>query len=70
MSEALFNFEGLWSSEINAFYGGIAQLVERLLCKQGVNGSSPFISTRLLVAVTMGKWFDAGLFIWAYSSAG
>ena len=26
--------------------GGIAQLGEHLLCKQGVNGSIPFISTR------------------------
>lgn len=25
--------------------GGIAQLGEHLLCKQGVNGSNPFIST-------------------------
>ena len=25
--------------------GGIAQLGEHLLCKQGVNGSIPFIST-------------------------
>ena len=28
------------------FYGGIAQLGEHLLCKQGVNGSIPFISTK------------------------
>ena len=27
-------------------YGGIAQLGEHLLCKQGVIGSIPFISTR------------------------
>ena len=27
-------------------YGGIAQLGEHLLCKQGVNGSIPFISTK------------------------
>ncbi len=26
-------------------HGGIAQLVERLLCKQDVSGSSPLIST-------------------------
>ena len=32
------------SNEIN---GGIAQLGEHLLCKQGVNGSIPFISTRV-----------------------
>ena len=27
-------------------YGGIAQLVEHLLCKQGVKSSNPFISTK------------------------
>ena len=32
--------------QLNHFrYGGIAQLGERLLCKQEVNGSIPFIST-------------------------
>ena len=31
-----------------ATYGGIAQLVEHLLCKQGVIGSSPFTSTKKL----------------------
>ena len=30
----------------DARYGGIAQLGERLLCKQEVNGSIPFISTK------------------------
>ena len=29
----------------NQIVGGIAQLGERLLCKQEVNGSIPFIST-------------------------
>ena len=28
------------------YLGGIAQLVEHLLCKQGVSGSIPLISTR------------------------
>ena len=32
------------------FNGGIAQLVEHLLCKQGVAGSNPTISTKNLVA--------------------
>ena len=41
----LFNFEGPRSSWDKRLFGGIAQLVEHLLCKQGVNGSSPFIST-------------------------
>ena len=30
-------------------YGGLAHLVEHLLCKQGVNGSSPLTSTKGLV---------------------
>ena len=28
-------------------FGGIAQLEEHLLCKQGVSGSNPLTSTRL-----------------------
>ena len=30
------------------FEGGIAQLGEHLLCKQGVKGSNPFISTQIV----------------------
>jgi hypothetical protein len=30
---------------MNYIDGGLAQLVERLLCKQDVSGSSPLIST-------------------------
>ena len=41
----LFNLEGTRSGRVT--YGGIAQLVEHLLCKQGVIGSSPFTSTTL-----------------------
>ena len=37
----LFNFEGAAFKE----NGGVAQLGEHLLCKQGVIGSNPFIST-------------------------
>ena len=37
---ALFNLEG-----VSLRLGGLAQLVEHLLCKQGVSGSSPLIST-------------------------
>ena len=29
----------------NCIHGGLAQLVERLLCKQEVSGSTPLIST-------------------------
>ncbi len=36
---SLFNLEG-------ASHGGLAQLVEHLLCKQGVTGSSPVTSTK------------------------
>ena len=42
----LFNLEG------TRVDGGIAQLGEHLLCKQGVIGSSPIISTK--------KWTETG----------
>ena len=45
----LFNFEGL-SEELGTLkgiYGGVAQLGEHLLCKQGVVSSSLIISTRV-----------------------
>ena len=38
----LFNLEG---TRRRRRYGGLAQLVEHLLCKQGVTGSSPVTST-------------------------
>ena len=53
---ALFNLEGaslLWARRYGEGYGaciddgGLAQLVEHLLCKQGVTGSSPVTSTRM-----------------------
>ena len=31
--------------------GGVAQLGEHLLCKQGVNGSIPFVSITVLVVI-------------------
>ena len=34
-------------------YGGVAQLGERLLCKQDVIGSIPFTSTIALVSVAL-----------------
>ena len=48
--QSLFNFEGLIDSQERGIsvikeYGGVAQLGEHLLCKQGVIGSNPFIST-------------------------
>ena len=74
MPIVLFNFEGPYkkgnSKEIAGLNkegknGGIAQLGEHLLCKQGVNGSIPFISTKgLKVSLKPHKT------IWAYSSAG
>ena len=42
VKKSLFNFEGPDPKR----YGGIAQLGEHLLCKQGVSGSIPLISTR------------------------
>ena len=50
----LFNFEGPFEKVDNSSNGGVAQLGEHLLCKQGVIGSIPFISTKM----------------WAHSSAG
>ena len=46
MTFTLFNLEG------TRVDGGIAQLGEHLLCKQGVIGSSPIISTK--------KWTETG----------
>ena len=43
--DSLFNFEGLFKN-LQEIYGGIAQLGEYLLCKQGVSGSIPLISTK------------------------
>ncbi len=40
-------------------FGDVAQLVEHLLCKQGVVGSIPSISTRLVVARKDGGWHFA-----------
>ena len=42
--DSLFNFEG------PERYGGIAQLGEHLLCKQGVSGSIPLISTKVVAS--------------------
>ena len=48
MDFTLFNLEGtrLESGAADSVVGGIAQLGEHLLCKQGVIGSSPIISTK------------------------
>ena len=42
--DTLFNLEGTRKC-LMEMYGGLAQLGERLLCKQEVNGSIPLIST-------------------------
>ena len=48
---------GEYPAELKLFYinnppeGGIAQLVERLLCKQDVIGSNPVTSTNLNVGI-------------------
>ena len=44
VDNTLFNLEGTQYTKVN---GGIAQLGERLPCKQEVNGSIPFISTKI-----------------------
>ena len=52
---ALYSFEGAGDSTFKGqkdegrdHRGGVAQLGEHLLCKQGVIGSNPFISTNFL----------------------
>jgi hypothetical protein len=45
-----------------AHLGGLAQLVERLLCKQDVSGSSPLTSTRALALSGIDESFST-LFI-------
>ena len=44
LADTLFNLEGTRVLRMEK-YGGLAQLGERLLCKQEVNGSIPLIST-------------------------
>ncbi len=59
-------------------YGGVAQLGEHLLCKQGVIGSNPFISTTPADGKkpeqerAVGKTTETPERVqpWAYSSAG
>ena len=58
---SLFNFEGV--ETLSKAYGGVAQLGEHLLCKQGVIGSIPFISTKKLRGNTKPHK-------WAHSSGG
>ena len=57
---SLFNFEGV--ETLSNKYGGVAQLGEHLLCKQGVIGSIPFISTK--------GWITTSRTKWAHSSGG
>ena len=50
LEKALYGFEGAKAlskgqKDEKPAHGGIAQLVEHLLCKQGVIGSNPFTST-------------------------
>ena len=40
-------------AEAKLIYGGIAQLVERLLCKQDVSGSSPLTSTKTIFEIEL-----------------
>ena len=46
MNFSLFNLEGMPSKVVEVRDGGLAQLGERLPCKQEVSGSIPLISTR------------------------
>ena len=38
---------GTGLTELEVCYGGLAQLVEHLLCKQRVKGSNPLVSTNV-----------------------
>ena len=51
---------------LKILYGGIAQLGEHLLCKQGVIGSIPIISTMGYLDTSQPR----NVATWAYSSAG
>ena len=53
LQKALYSFERAREGNVQGqgqrcrrHLGGVAQLVEHLLCKQGVIGSNPFTSTR------------------------
>ena len=46
MNFSLFNLEGMPSKVVEVRDGGLAQLGERLPCKQEVSGSIPLISTK------------------------
>ncbi len=49
VNDTLFNLEGTRSHPLKErINGGIAQLGERLPCKQEVSGSIPLISTNLM----------------------
>ncbi len=43
-----------------AWLGDVAQLVEHLLCKQGVGGSSPLVSTKEVFCVWTSPIFTFG----------
>ena len=48
VNDTLFNLEGIRKPMEDGINGGIAQLGERLPCKQEVSGSIPLISTNLM----------------------
>ena len=52
----LFNLEGT----VKSGYGGLAQLGERLPCKQEVSGSIPLISTMYLKKIPYGGLAQLG----------
>ena len=60
----------LTRNKIRDLYGGIAQLVEHLPCKQGVTGSNPITSTRYIIRDSEFRIPNSELIKWAHSSAG
>ena len=60
---SLFNLEGTLQ-RVGTPDGGIAQLGERLPCKQEVSGSIPLVSTRLLLKAGYQHLRELNVDIW------
>ena len=54
---SLFNLEGI-PQEVKIGRGGLAQLGERLPCKQEVSGSIPLISTKYGPIAQLARAYD------------
>ena len=59
MKFSLFNLEGIPLEKGRSGYGGLAQLGERLPCKQEVSGSIPLISTIFKITEEPKTWANS-----------